>query len=130
MLLIFSLLALLLGAMLTATVIGGLLAQHVRQIAIMKAIGARSAAMIRSVLGEGVLIALLSWIVALVLSLPLSAQVGGVLASISTQELSLQLSPFGAGLWLCVVLLGSVVVSFYPAKRASQLTVRQTLAYT
>jgi putative ABC transport system permease protein len=42
MLLIFSLLALSLGAVLTATIIGGLLAQQTRQIAIMKAIGARS----------------------------------------------------------------------------------------
>src|SRR5205814_58072 len=42
MLLIFSLLALALGAVLTATIVGGLLAQQVRQIAIMKAIGAGS----------------------------------------------------------------------------------------
>jgi putative ABC transport system permease protein len=112
-----------------ASSLGTAVIERTREFGVMRAIGARSAAVIRSVLGEGVLIALLSWIVALVLSLPLSAQVGGVLASISTQELSLQLSPFGAGLWLCVVLLGSVVVSFYPAKRASQLTVRQTLAH-
>ena len=38
----FSALALLLGAVLCATVIGALLAQQVRQIAIMKAIGART----------------------------------------------------------------------------------------
>jgi len=42
MLSIFSLLALLLGAVLAATIISGLLAQQVRQIAIMKAIGART----------------------------------------------------------------------------------------
>jgi putative ABC transport system permease protein len=113
-----------------ASSLGTAAIERTREFGVMRAIGARAAAVIRSVLGEGVLIALLSWIVALVLSLPLSAQVGGVLASISTQELSLQLSPFGAGLWLCVVLLGSVVVSFYPAKRASQLTVRQTLDHT
>src|SRR5437868_1574335 len=42
MLLVFSLLALALGAVLTAAIIGGLLAQQVRQIAIMKAVGARA----------------------------------------------------------------------------------------
>ncbi len=41
-LLVFSLMALVLSAILTATMIGGLLAQQVRQIGIMKAIGARS----------------------------------------------------------------------------------------
>ncbi len=41
-LLTFSLLALVLSAILTATMIGGLLAQQTRQIGMMKAIGARS----------------------------------------------------------------------------------------
>ncbi|MBK8824828.1 MAG: FtsX-like permease family protein [Anaerolineales bacterium] len=42
LLLVFSLMALALSAILTATMIGGLLAQQIRQIGIMKAIGARS----------------------------------------------------------------------------------------
>jgi putative ABC transport system permease protein len=42
LLLVFSLMALVLSAILTATMIGGLLAQQIRQIGIMKAIGARS----------------------------------------------------------------------------------------
>jgi putative ABC transport system permease protein len=113
-----------------ASTLGTAVIERTREFGVMRAVGARSASVIRTVLCEGALIGLLSWIVALVLSLPLSAQVGRVLASISTQELSLQLSPLGTGLWLCFVLLGSVVVSFYPAKRASQLTVRQTLAHT
>ena len=104
--------------------------ERTREFGTMRAIGMRSRDAIRSVLGEGVLIGLLSWIVALIVSLPLSAWVGTVLASISTQELSPQLSPFGAGLWLCVVLLGSMLVSFYPAKRASQLTIKQSLSCT
>jgi len=41
-LLIFSLMALVLSAILTATIVGGMLAQQTRQIGIMKAIGARS----------------------------------------------------------------------------------------
>jgi putative ABC transport system permease protein len=110
--------------------LGTAVIERTREFGMMRAIGAHYGDVIRSVLAEGVLIGLLSWIVALVLSLPLSAWVGSVLASISAQELSPQLSPSGAGLWLCVVLLGSVLASFYPAQRASQLTVRQTLSYT
>jgi putative ABC transport system permease protein len=66
----------------------------------------------------------------LALSLILSAAVGGVLASISAQALSPQLSPFAAGLWLALVLVGSLTASLFPAVRASRLTVRQTLAHT
>lgn len=104
--------------------------ERTREFGTMRAIGMRSRDAIRSVLGEGVLIGLLSWIVAVIVSLPLSAWVGTVLASISTQELSPQLSPFGAGVWLCVALLGSMLVSFYPARRASQLTIKQSLSCT
>lgn len=101
-----------------------------REFGVMRAVGARSAAVLRTVMGEGLLIGMLSWFAALLLSVPLSAQVGAVLASISAQELSLQLSPSAAALWLCVVLIGSAAVSFFPARRASRLTVRQTLAYS
>jgi putative ABC transport system permease protein len=102
--------------------------ERTREFGVMRAIGARSGAIIRTVVGEGLLIGLLSWIVALALSLPLSAQVGGVLASISAQELSLELSVSGAGWWLAIVLFGSTAVSCYPARQASKLTVRKTLA--
>ena len=84
--------------------------------------------MLRSVLAEGLLTTLLSCTIAVVLSLLLSARVGSVLARISTQELSLRLSASGVALWLLLVLLGAVVVGAAPARRASRLTLRQTLA--
>src|SRR5262249_5108834 len=59
MLLLFSAMALLLSDVLTATIIGGLLARQVRQIGVMKAIGARSAQIaniyLALVVGMGVL---------------------------------------------------------------------------
>jgi putative ABC transport system permease protein len=110
-----------------ASSLGTSVIERTREFGVMRAIGARSGAVIRTVVGEGLLIGVLSWIVALLLSLPLSAQVGEVLASISTQELSLELSVSGAGWWLAIVLFGSTAVSFCPARQASKLTVRQTL---
>ena len=120
----------LVGLLGLASSLGTAVIERTREFGTMRAMGMRSGDVIRSVLGEGVLIGLLSWIAAVIVSLPLSAWVGAVLASISAQELSPQLSPFGAGLWLCVVLLGSMLVSSYPAKRASQLTIKQTLSRT
>jgi len=113
-----------------ASSLGTAVVERTREFAVMRAVGARSAAVMRSVLGEGMLTAALSCVAAIALSLLLSARVGSVLAAISTQELRLQLSPSGVGLWLLVVLLGSTVVSIAPARSASRLTVRQALSHT
>ena len=96
---------------------------------VLRAVGARSAAVLQTVVFEGLCIALLSWLLALLLSLALSARVGQVLASIAAQSLVLRLSLPGALLWLALLLAGALVVSWQPARRAARLTVRQTLAF-
>ena len=103
--------------------------ERTREFGVMRAVGAASGAIMRSVLGEGLLIATLSSVVAVAFAWVLSAQVGRVLAAISTQQLAMGLSGAGLALWLTIVLAGAVVVSYFPARRASQLTVRQTLAH-
>lgn len=114
-----------LASMLSTNVI-----ERTRELGVMRAIGARNADVLKSVLGEGVFVGLLSWLIAIPLSIPISAGVGGVLGSISNQPLTLALSPSAAGLWLALVLVASTAASFFPARRAAQLTVRQTLAVT
>lgn len=104
--------------------------ERTRELGVMRAIGARSSDVLKSVLGEGLFAGLLSWLIAIPLSVPISTGVGGVLASISNQPLTLALSPTAAGLWLGLVLLASAAAGFLPARRAGQLTVRQTLAVT
>ncbi|MES2073807.1 MAG: FtsX-like permease family protein [Pseudomonadota bacterium] len=110
-----------------ASSLGTAVIERTREFGVMRAIGARSAVVTRSVLYEGVLTGLLSALFAALLAVLPSLLVGRVLASISVQELSLQLSPSGIALWLGLVLAGSMAVSYYPATRASQLTVKQTL---
>jgi len=39
------------------------------------------------------------------------------------------LSPMAVFSWLAIVLIGATAASFYPAKQAARLTIRETLAY-
>jgi putative ABC transport system permease protein len=113
-----------------ASALGTAVVERSRELAVMRALGARGATLMQSLLIEGVLTGGISWLLALALAWPLSASVGQVLAAISAQPLVLRLSPGGAALWLACVLLGAALVSWWPATQAARLTVRQALSIT
>lgn len=132
---IFALLAM---AMLIA-VVGGLgltgtmslnVIERTREIGVMRAIGASDGSILQIVLTEGILLGLLSWALGVLLSFPLSQilaeQVGVVLFQF---PLSFAFAPEGAIIWLVISLVVAAVASFVPAWRASQMTVRDVLAY-
>lgn len=105
--------------------------ERTREIGVMRAIGGRSATVMRNIVGEGLFIGLMSWGIAIVLSFPLSAEVGNLVGTLAFRfPLSLVLSPAAILVWLTVVSLGSMAASAYPAWKASQLTIRETLTYT
>jgi putative ABC transport system permease protein len=104
--------------------------ERTREFGIMRAIGARSRIILRNVTSEGVFIGLLSWLIAVPLSLPLTWGVGYLVGNMSFRApLPLILSPWAVFGWLILVVLGSIGASAYPARQASRLTVRETLAY-
>ena len=68
--------------------------------------------------------------IAVPLSLPLSYGVGYLIGMLSFRSpVPLVLSPWAVFGWLALVLVGSIGASAYPARQASRLTVRETLAY-
>jgi putative ABC transport system permease protein len=96
----------------------------------MQALGATTAQITRMVVLEGMAIGLLSWIVAVAVSLPLTnvlAQTGGSI--FVNAPLVPAYSFHGAGVWLVVVLTLSAVASAIPAMRTSRRAVRETLNY-
>ena len=104
--------------------------ERTREFGIMRAIGARSGIILRNVISEGVFIGLLSWLIAVPLSLPLSYGVGNLVGMMSFRSpLPLILSPWAVLGWLALVVVGSIGASAFPARQASRLTVRETLAY-
>ena len=101
-----------------------------REIGVMRATGATSLAIAGIVVGEGVLVGVLSWLLAVPISYPgallLSNTLGDTLITI---PLEFNYSIDGVGFWLLVVLLLSVLASLWPALRATRVSVREALAY-
>lgn len=101
-----------------------------REIGVMRATGAASPAVAAVFVVEGVVIGVLSWLLAIPLSYP-----GARLFSDLVGE-SLLRVPFeftyavdGAGLWLLIVILVSALASLWPAVGATKVSVREALAY-
>ncbi|MYM91879.1 FtsX-like permease family protein, partial [Rugamonas sp. FT82W] len=108
---------------------GSNVAERGREFGIMRSIGASSAVVLRNVLAEGALVALMSVPLALALSLPLSAAIGAYLGELLFGlAFPLTVSAAGALAWLAVVLLGALLASGLPAWSASRLSIQLSLA--
>ena len=101
-----------------------------REIGVMRAIGAKSQAIIGIFMGEGVLLGVLSWLIAVPVSYPgarvFSGMVGQMLMNL---PLNFQYSYTGIAIWLGLVLFFSAAASFVPSLRATRISVRETLTY-
>jgi putative ABC transport system permease protein len=104
--------------------------ERTREIGVMRAVGASDGAVLRVILVEGILMALLSWCLAIFLAVPAGKLLSGVVGQhIVNGQLSYVYSFPGALMWLALVLVVAVVASYIPARNASRLTVRDVLAY-
>ena len=101
-----------------------------REIGVMRAIGATSPAVARIFVGEGVLLGVLSWLLAVPLSYPsarmFSQSVGSELFLL---PLDFRYSLGGMALWLGIVIVLSALGSLWPALRATRISVHEALAY-
>lgn len=104
--------------------------ERTREIGVMRAIGASTLSIIRLILTEGLMIAMVSWLISIVLALPisyfLSYQVGEMFIN---APFSYCFSVGGVMLWLIVVILITVVSSVIPAMNAARVSVREVLSY-
>ncbi len=129
MLLVFSVLTLMLSAVLTATLTSSLLAPQVRQIAVMKAIGARSA----QIMQIYVVLIVAIGIVAVSIGLPFGIAAGRALAENTARMLNLELASRSVPAWLYggQVLIGiglPLVAALLPIKIAAGRTVKEALS--
>ena len=104
--------------------------ERIREIGVLRAVGASNISVGQIVLAEGVVIGMLSWLIGLALSLPISAflsdQVGLALLNV---PLNYQYSMVAAVLWFFALMVIAVIASLGPARDAVRLTIREVLAY-
>lgn len=129
LLIIFSLMALMLSAILSATMISGLLARQIRQIGVMKAVGART----RQIAGLYVVLILLISAAAVALGLPPSITAGRAFAAAVADLLNFTLGSQAIPWWVFLVqimagLLVPLLVSIGPIARGSRITVREAIS--
>ncbi len=130
MLIAISVVMAVVGALGMMSNMGTSVIERTREFGIMRAIGAKSYTILRNIISEGIFIGLMSWLIAIVISLPLSFGVGSMLGNLSFMvPLSLIISPTALLIWLIVIVLGSIAASTYPAWQASRLTIQETLSY-
>lgn len=104
--------------------------ERTREIGIMRSIGANDRAIQKIVLMEGLIVGIVSWIIAIPVSLPLTYgfcyAVGNAFFK---RTLVFTVVPVGMLIWLFVVIAIAIVASFVPARKASKMRISDTLSY-
>jgi putative ABC transport system permease protein len=101
-----------------------------REIGVMRATGAGSSTIAGIFVTEGVLLGVLSWLLAAPLSYPVARVFSNVIGNmIFSLPFDYSYSIFGMLLWLTVVVLLSALASLWPALGATRISVRESLAY-
>ena len=104
--------------------------ERAREIGVMRAIGARDAAVLLVFLAEGLLIGLLAWLIGMPVSLPISKLLSDALGQAFVQRPLAYTPAFdGILLWFVVVGVLALVASLLPSWRATRHAVREVLAY-
>jgi putative ABC transport system permease protein len=104
--------------------------ERTKEIGVLRAIGARSRTILGIFVMEGVLQGLISWVIAVPLSLAISpiaaSQLGHVMFGAT---LDYQYNWLAVGTWLGIVVVVSILASVMPARGATRISVRDSLAY-
>lgn len=129
-LLLMALLTAFVGSIGLAGTMGMNVMERTREIGVMRAIGAVDLDIMKSVVVEGALIGLISWVLAVIVSFPISYMLLYIVGDAMVQStIPMAFTLWGFVIWLVVVLALSVVASTVPARSAARLTIREVLAY-
>jgi putative ABC transport system permease protein len=100
-----------------------------REIGVMRAVGASSRDVGLVFTGEGLMLGLTSWLFALPIGLGAGPLFVQALGSVIDFPAEYYPATQGVWIWLGVVLVLSVVASWVPARRATRISVNESLAY-
>jgi putative ABC transport system permease protein len=101
-----------------------------REMGVLRAIGATPGMIAILVVSEGLIIGVLSWLLASLAAWPVSKFVGDALVRMLFRNgMDFVFEPLGLVVWLAASLIFSTVATLLPAWRAARSTVRESLAY-
>jgi putative ABC transport system permease protein len=104
--------------------------ERTKEIAVLRAIGARSPMILGIFVMEGIFQGCLSWVIAIPVSLLASPSVASALGhAMFGATLDYQYNWPAVVIWLCIILAISAVASILPARGAIRISVRDSLAY-
>lgn len=104
--------------------------ERTREIGVMRAIGASSIDIGRIFVVEALCIGVLSWLLGLMLALPVAALLSYQVGVMFLQSpLAFSFSFLGVGIWLVLSMVLSIAASLLPARNAAKLSVREVLGY-
>ena len=129
-LLIMAILTAIVGSMGLTGAMGMNVLERTREIGITRAIGADDRAVMRTVMAEGIVIGLISFVLAIVLSIPFTYGLSTIVSvAIFQTPINVVFTYLGYAIWLGLVLVLSTFASILPARNAARLTIREVLAY-
>jgi putative ABC transport system permease protein len=130
MLIMVTLLLILVGGLGLITTIGINIVERQREMAILRAIGVTNGKLYKLIITEGFITGLLSWLLALIVSLPVSYYLGNKFFNIFFETtLNFNISWVGIALWLGIIVLFSAIAVIVPARNANKQSVSVGLSY-
>jgi len=129
-LLIMAILTAIVGSMGLTGTMGMNVLERTREIGITRAIGADDRAVMRTVIAEGIVIGSISFVLAVLLSVPFTYLLSTIVSlAVFQTPITVVFTFMGYAIWLGLVLVLSTIASILPARNAARLTIREVLAY-
>ena len=118
------------GALSLTGTMGMNVLERTREIGVLRAVGAANSAVRKVVVVEGLVVGLMSWVFAAMLSAPVGRVLAGaVVESVLKAQANFQYSAVGVIVWLAIVVVIGILSSLGPAQNAVRLSVREVLDY-
>ena len=135
----FHLIRMFLLSMVTVvSVVGGLglagtlainVVERIREIGILRALGATNGTIVRILLAEALLLSFIAWLLATLLSIPVSRLLIYAIELLTDEPLPYTFAIASPLAWLGVMLLLATLASIIPARQATRIAVREALVY-
>jgi putative ABC transport system permease protein len=118
------------GALSLTGTMGMNVLERTREIGVLRAVGAANSAVRKVVVVEGIVVGIMSWVLATLFSAPVGRLLAGaVVESVLKAQTNFQYSVLGVIIWLAIIVVIGVLSSLGPAQNAVRLSVREVLDY-